>query len=288
MKIFKTLQNTSIYAIIKLKGVVYMKKIAKPKLDLVFKKIFGDVNNVDLLTDFLSSILDVPFDSIQKVEIIDNEVIPDTVEKKFSRLDLLILVNNEYVNIEIQVNNYNDYKERTLFYWAKVYTNQLAKSEDYISLQNTIAINIIDFKLFDCSECHSSFMIYETHRHEKLTNKLRIDFLELPKAKENKTNTKLQEWLDFLNVTTEQGLDMLEKNTVNPTIMHKAVAVVRQMSADEQLLRAIQKREETLMNERSALNSAKQQGATEKAKSIAERMRAKGYSEQEIKEIIGL
>lgn len=70
--------------------------------------------------------------------------------------------------------------------------------------------------------------------------------------------------------------------------MHKAVAVVRQMSADEQLLRAIQKREETLMNERSALNSAKQQGATEKAKSIAERMRAKGYSEQEIKEIIGL
>ena len=42
------------------------------------------------------------------------------------------------------------------------------------------------------------------------------------------------------------------------------------------------------MNERSALNSAKQQGATEKAKSIAERMRAKGYSEQEIKEIIGL
>ena len=113
MKIFKTLQNTSIYAIIKLKGVVYMKKIAKPKLDLVFKKIFGDVNNVDLLTDFLSSILDVPFDSIQKVEIIDNEVIPDTVEKKFSRLDLLILVNNEYVNIEIQVNNYNDYKERT-------------------------------------------------------------------------------------------------------------------------------------------------------------------------------
>ena len=131
-------------------------------------------------------------------------------------------------------------------------------------------------------------MIYETHRHAKLTDKLRIDFLELPKAKENKTNTKLQEWLDFLNVTTEEGLDMLEKNTVNPTIMHKAVAVVRQMSADEQLLRAIQKREETLMNERSALNSAKQQGATEKAKSIAERMRAKGYSEQEIKEIIGL
>ncbi|MDE6708639.1 MAG: Rpn family recombination-promoting nuclease/putative transposase [Oscillospiraceae bacterium] len=267
-----------------------MKKIAKPKLDLVFKKIFGDVNNIDLLTDFLSSVLDVPTDSIQNVEIIDNEIIPDTIEKKFSRLDLLILVNHEYVNIEIQVNNYNDYKERTLFYWAKVYANQLAKSEDYISLQNTIAINIVDFKLFDCTACHSSFMIYETHRHEKLTDKLRIDFLELPKAKDKTTNTKLQEWLDFLNVTTEEGLEMLEKNTVNPAIMHKAVAVVRQMSADEQLLRAIQKREETLMNERSALNTAKrqgiEQGLKEKETELIARWRKKGYTDEQIQELL--
>ena len=42
-----------------------MGKIAKPKLDLVFKKIFGDVNNSDLLIDFLASILDVPTTSIR-------------------------------------------------------------------------------------------------------------------------------------------------------------------------------------------------------------------------------
>lgn len=166
----------------------------------------------------------------------------------------------------------------------------MAKSEDYISLKNTIAINIVDFKLFDCSECHSSFMIYETHRHEKLTDKLRIDFLELPKAKKNKTNPKLQEWLDFLNVTTEEGLEMLEKNTVNPTIMHKAVAVVRQMSADEQLLRAIQKREETLMNERSALNNAKRQGIEQglkkKETELISKWRKKGYTDEQIQELL--
>lgn len=109
-----------------------MNRIAKPKLDLVFKKIFGDVNNTDLLIDFLSSVLDIPVDSIKNVEIIDNEIIPDTIEKKFSRFDLLLQINNEYINIEIQVNNYNDFKERTLFYWSRVYSNQLGKSEDYI------------------------------------------------------------------------------------------------------------------------------------------------------------
>lgn len=267
-----------------------MNRIAKPKLDLVFKKIFGDINNIDLLTDFLSSVLDVSTDNIQKVEIIDNEVIPDTVEKKFSRLDLLIQVNEEYVNIEIQVNNYNDFKERTLFYWSKIYANQLGKNEDYISLKDTIAINIVDFKLFECPEYHSSFMIYETNRHEKLTDKLRIDFLELPKAKKSKKNTKLQEWLDFLNVTTEEGLNMIEKNTINPEIMCKAIAVVRQMSADEKLLRDIQKREETLMNERSALNVAKKQGIEEgiqkRDMELITKWKRKGFTDEQIKDLL--
>ena len=40
---------------------------------------------------------------------------------------------------------------------------------------------------------------------------------------------------------------MLEKNTTNSNIMHKAIAVVRQMSADEKLRRDIQKREETII-----------------------------------------
>ena len=46
-----------------------MNQIAKPKLDLVFKKIFGDVNNTDLLIDFLASVLDFQIDSIKKVEL---------------------------------------------------------------------------------------------------------------------------------------------------------------------------------------------------------------------------
>ena len=49
-----------------------MNQIAKPKLDLVFKKIFGDVNNTDLLIDFLASVLDFQIDSIKKVELFLN------------------------------------------------------------------------------------------------------------------------------------------------------------------------------------------------------------------------
>lgn len=87
---------------------------------------------------------------------------------------------------------------------------------------------------------------------------------------------------------------MLEKNTVNPAIIGKAVAVVRQMSADEKLLYAIQKREETLMNERSALNSAKQQGIEQgieqglkkKESELISKWRKKGYTEEQIQELL--
>ena len=109
-----------------------MGKIAKPKLDFVFKKIFGDANNSDLLIDFLSSVLDVPTDRIQGIEIIDNEIIPDTVEKKFSRLDLLLLVNNEYINIEIQVNNYNEQGKNAVLLGKGVHQSAWQKRRLYI------------------------------------------------------------------------------------------------------------------------------------------------------------
>ena len=159
-----------------------MSKKAKvtPKLDLVFKKIFGDVRNTDILADFLATVLGIKTSEITDIEILDNEIIPDILLSKFSRLDLRITINKATsINIEIQVLNYGNYKERTLFYWAKMYTGELQKNEDYLNLKNAIAINIIDFNIFDCEEYHSTFKIFEKHRKELLTDKFRIDFPEL-------------------------------------------------------------------------------------------------------------
>ena len=116
-----------------------MSKKAKvtPKLDLVFKKIFGDVRNTDILADFLATVLGIKTSEITDIEILDNEIIPDILLSKFSRLDLRITINKATsINIEIQVLNYGNYKERTLFYWAKTYTGELQKNEDYLNLKN--------------------------------------------------------------------------------------------------------------------------------------------------------
>ncbi|MDD9140081.1 MAG: Rpn family recombination-promoting nuclease/putative transposase [Candidatus Cardinium sp.] len=43
-------------------------------------------------------------------------------------------------NIEIEITDEADYDERALYYWAKLYTDQLKVSEDYATLNKAIAI----------------------------------------------------------------------------------------------------------------------------------------------------
>ena len=265
-----------------------------PKLDLVFKKIFGDVRNTDILTDFLATVLEINPSEITEVEILDNEIIPDVLISKFSRLDLKITINRTTsVNIEIQVLNYGNYKERTLFYWAKMYTGDLQKQEDYLNLKNTIAINVIDFNLFDCKEYHSTFKIFEEHRQELLTDKFRIDFLELRKAKECKERgsmtDKKQMWMDFLNTNAEDD-ETLDRLATGSPVMQKAVAVLRKMSADEKELYEIEQREKAVRDEVSARNYERQQGIEQGIKkernAIISRLKRKGYTEDQITELL--
>ena len=49
------------------------------------------------------------------------------------------------VNIEIQLANKHDMERRSLYYWAKMYTEQMNKGMAYQELANTIAINITDY-----------------------------------------------------------------------------------------------------------------------------------------------
>lgn len=191
-------------------------------------------------------------------------MISDVFVEKFSRLDLRINLNgNTSINVEIQVKNYENYKDRTLFYWSKLYTQGFKEGQDYAELKETIAINILDFNLFDCEEYHSVFGVFEETRREKLSDKFRIDFLELKKAKKFKEMngtmaTRKQMWMDFLNATSDddETLSRLSDSTTNPVnsqAVGKAVAVLKKMSADEKTLYEIEAREKMLHDEASAI-----------------------------------
>ena len=123
------------YGIIYLrKGVTKMNKderIVKLKLDVIFKRVFGNEQNQDIIAAFISDMLDIPRKSIQSIIINNVELTPEFLEQKFSRLDLKLNVDGRIVNVEMQVNREDDFKERTLFYWSKLYSEELKVGDVY-------------------------------------------------------------------------------------------------------------------------------------------------------------
>ena len=81
--------------------------------------------------------------------------------------------------------------------------------------------------------------------------------------------------------------------------MHKTTVILREMSADEQIREEARRREKRLHDEATALNHARKEGIAEgeiigEAKgreaeraSIAETMRKKGFTEEQVKLALG-
>ena len=252
------------------------------KLDIIFKRIFGNENNEDVISAFLSDLLEIPRDSIKAVYINNVELTPEYFEQKFSRLDLKLNVDDRIVNIEMQVNREIDFNERTLYYWAKMYGDELKTGEEYGQLKQTICINIINFNQFDCKDYHSHFKVMENTRHEVLTNKFAIHFFELKKIKYARKNKRMEDWLNLINDETEGDLMDIQNSTEIPEVK-KAIVMLRELNADEKIRQEAFYREKRIHDEATALNGARREGieigrAEGKAEGIAEGM-AKGKAE---------
>ena len=52
-------------------------KIVKLKLDVIFKRVFGDENDTDIIAAFVSALLEIPQESIRNIFIRNTELTPD-------------------------------------------------------------------------------------------------------------------------------------------------------------------------------------------------------------------
>ena len=237
-------------------------KIIKLKLDIIFKRIFGDAKNDDIIRAFIEDLLEMERGTIQEIFIENVELPPSELDKKFSRLDLKMKVDNQIVNIEMQVNYEADFKDRTLFYWSKLYSEELASGEEYSGLKKTICINIINFVALENPDYHSQFKAVEKSTGELLSDKFDIHFFELKKIKNAQKKRPMEDWLNLINAETEGELMDVEVNT-NIQEVKKAIVVLRELNADEKVKQEAYYREKRLHDEASALGSARREGIAE-------------------------
>nr|WP_314779795.1 Rpn family recombination-promoting nuclease/putative transposase [uncultured Treponema sp.] len=222
-----------------------MQKLFKITLrnDYAFKRVFGTEENKDVLQDLLECILDIPPENIAGLELLDKEFHKDSISDKTGVLDVkLRLKNNTIIDIEIQNRWNSEFVQRTIFYWAKMYTENLKTSEVYTKLPKCITINIVGEGFNLNSLMHSEYNVVEKHINDRLSDELEIHFLNLAKVKEYQENIELDEkkkklynWLKFIETDDEEVRNMLAQES---PIMAKANATINimEMSPKEKWL----------------------------------------------------
>ena len=237
------------------------RRLLNPKIDFVFKKIFGSEENPKILIGFLNAVLK-PSIPIVEVEIKNTDIEKVHIEDKFSRLDVKARTSNkEIINIEIQLKNEYNMIQRSLYYWSKLYEEQLGDGDRYDKLCRTVCINILDFKYLKNDRFHNGYRLKEIETNEELTDIEEIHFIEIPKLKklnsEEEVVDMLEGWVEFLR---DPESEVVRKLEMSNSEIREAKDKLYKLSMDEKERELYFLREKSIKDEISALANAEEKG----------------------------
>jgi predicted transposase/invertase (TIGR01784 family) len=253
------------------------RNILPPKNDVVFKLLFGDKRNGDLLADFLKAVIRLPDDDYSEITVVDPHLIRKHPDKKLGILDLKIRTNSgKFVHVEIQLWDFPQMRERIVFYDAGLITDQIDAGEDYGSIKRVITILITDYVLIpESPRYHNRFTLYDPKAAIEFTDLIEIHTLELPKLPETADNY-LWHWLRFLRAQSKEDLDMVAQASPK---LQKTVVKLLELSEDEEARLIYEAEVKAQRDERARMRGAFEKGVVQgKAEGLAEG-KAEGIAE---------
>ncbi|MFR4998218.1 MAG: Rpn family recombination-promoting nuclease/putative transposase [Clostridium paraputrificum] len=254
-----------------------MRKV-KPLNDFIFKKLFGEKGNEDILISFINAVLKrTKKEPIVEIEIIDNkQLTKELILDKTGIIDVRAKTSKgENIDIEVQLTDQGNMDKRTLFYWGKMYLENIKQGQDYTSLEKVITINILDFEFLGTENYQSSFHLWEDiEKDYMLTDVVEIHFLELPKFRKKKDKeyreNAIERWLMFLEKDTPETT--LKELMSLDTAIEKAEQKIEYLSSDEETMRIYYERERSLHERANMISSAEERGKNDKAIEIAKNL----------------
>ena len=273
--------------------------------DYVFKRIFGQEENIEALKDFLESILD---EEIITIEIKNPEIPKNFYDSKYGVLDLKETINDRIVvDGEMQVKNEHNLEKRDTYYLSSNYVNELKEGEPYSNCKKSIVINILNFSYYKRNEYHSvSRMIFEEPKEEEkvemgyekedryMTEDLEVHIIELPKFKKKnpKMHTKLEEWL-WLFIGSDEKVDEASKKNKEIEKIKKKLASMslspEERNNYEYRLRAIRDEADAIeFATRKGLEQGQAQGIAQKTEEFVKKLLEKNTKIEDIIELTGV
>lgn len=258
-----------------------MEKIT-PRVDLAFKKIFGVEENKDLLISLINSIVGQE-DQVAEVTLLNPYNPKNFKNDKLSILDVKAKsVDGKRFNIEIQISDEADYDKRALYYWAKLYTEQLKVAQDYSTLSKAIGIHILNFtSIPTVDKYHNVFHVVEKDSGLLYFKDLELHTIELNKFTDNsyeelpdilkKVKNFLDMWTAFLTRHDLLNKDNLPKELDN-VALKKALAVLNVMNFTDEERETYEDHLKWLRIEANTLKKQLEKGREESIIAIAKEM----------------
>lgn len=238
-----------------------MTYLLSPKVDFVFKRIFGNEKHPNILISFLNAVMK-PIDPIKSVQIMNSDIEKEHIEDKYSRLDIKAITNKgEYINIEIQVKNEYNMIKRSLYYWSKMFESQIVEGDNYNKLAKTVCINILDFKYLRNDKFHNAYRLKELNTNEELTDAMELHFIEIPKLRKlddsDEISDMLEAWITFIQSPTSKVINKLE---ISSQEIKQAKEELLRLSGDDKERERYERRKESILERVSLIESAEQKG----------------------------
>ncbi|MBW9158414.1 MULTISPECIES: Rpn family recombination-promoting nuclease/putative transposase [Clostridium] len=199
-----------------------------PKIDLVFKKLFGSEENKDILIAFINSVLSED-QQIVNVELRNPYNIASYFKGKMSTIDIKAVdEDGKWYDIEMQIAEQGAYDKRAFYYWSKAFSEQIESGEQYAELKKTIGIHILDFNLeqLECEEdYHSTIKPYIEKSKNQFSDLFELHFIELNKFKKdyNEIKTAMDRWTAFLSKAHQFDKEHIPKELAEDKAVKKAV-----------------------------------------------------------------
>ena len=265
--------------------VTEVKNLLNPKIDYVFKRIFGHTGSEEITKGLITAIIKQP---IENITIDCNPITEkDLLDDKVGILDIKAKLNNNInCNIEMQIVDKKNIEKRLLFYWSKMYTSSIKEGMDYEKLEKSIVILISDYNLKSLESIEKYITKWNIREEENpkiiLTDVLELYIIEANKVKENmQDNSSLHSWLQFIN-NPEVKLKMENKE------IKKAREVLEKISKDKKERYLAELREKYIMDQKAIEDAGYDKGLKTGKIEIAKKMKNKNIPIKDIIEITGL
>ncbi len=218
--------------------------------DYMFRAVLQSNNKV--LRGLICSLLHLPEQKVVSVEVTNPVILGEAVTDKEFRLDInVVLNNNTLINLEMQIANKLNWRERSVMYLCRSF-DQLNCGQNYLEAKPAVHIGFLDYTLFDDRpEFYASYKLINVKNHQKYSDSLTLHVVDLSRidlATEEDKKYHIHEWAMLFKARTWEEMKML---AARDEYLQEASETIFRMSADDLVRKRCLDREEYYQDLRS-------------------------------------